>query len=171
MLCTTSASVGRGRNRHCVPGLALLASFLFLDGAHAADDPGKRGEVYARFMRAVLAEQHGDYREAASEVRRATETMPRTPEVLVEGARLLSRMGRLEDAEALAERALAIDAEDRDALMLLADAAATRAIRAGKSDAENRDRALGFYERLGYVAYGPEFADAGMPHRAMRREV
>ncbi|MFJ3964257.1 GNAT family N-acetyltransferase [Streptomyces sp. NPDC090036] len=29
--------------------------------------------------------------------------------------------------------------------------------------------ALGFYERLGYVAYGPEFEDAGIPHRAMRR--
>lgn len=29
--------------------------------------------------------------------------------------------------------------------------------------------ALGFYERLGYVAYGPEFQDAGIPHRAMRR--
>ncbi|WP_404962981.1 GNAT family N-acetyltransferase [Streptomyces sp. 147326] len=29
--------------------------------------------------------------------------------------------------------------------------------------------ALGFYERLGYVAYGPEFQDADIPHRAMRR--
>ncbi|MEV7723728.1 GNAT family N-acetyltransferase [Streptomyces sp. NPDC087917] len=29
--------------------------------------------------------------------------------------------------------------------------------------------ALGFYERLGYVAYGPEFEDAGIPHRSMRR--
>ncbi|MFD9729526.1 GNAT family N-acetyltransferase [Streptomyces sp. NPDC059072] len=29
--------------------------------------------------------------------------------------------------------------------------------------------ALGFYERLGYVAYGPEFQDAGIAHRAMRR--
>ncbi|OKK19191.1 acetyltransferase [Streptomyces sp. CB00455] len=29
--------------------------------------------------------------------------------------------------------------------------------------------ALGFYERLGYVAYGPEFQDAGIRHRAMRR--
>lgn len=27
---------------------------------------------------------------------------------------------------------------------------------------------LGFYERLGFVAFGPEFDDAGMPHRAMR---
>ncbi|MGW0774286.1 GNAT family N-acetyltransferase [Streptomyces sp. NPDC002835] len=29
--------------------------------------------------------------------------------------------------------------------------------------------ALGFYERLGYEAYGAEFLDAGMPHLAMRR--
>ncbi len=27
--------------------------------------------------------------------------------------------------------------------------------------------ALGFYERLGFVAYGPEFDDAGIPHRDM----
>ncbi|MEV6731893.1 GNAT family N-acetyltransferase [Streptomyces sp. NPDC051364] len=31
--------------------------------------------------------------------------------------------------------------------------------------------ALGFYARLGYVAYGPEFEDAGIPHRAMRRHL
>ena len=29
--------------------------------------------------------------------------------------------------------------------------------------------ALGFYERLGYAAYGPVFDDAGLPHRWMRR--
>ncbi len=28
-------------------------------------------------------------------------------------------------------------------------------------------RALGFYERLGFVAQGPEFDDAGIPHREM----
>ena len=27
---------------------------------------------------------------------------------------------------------------------------------------------LGFYERLGFTAFGPEFQDGGMPHRAMR---
>ena len=27
---------------------------------------------------------------------------------------------------------------------------------------------LGFYERLGFAAFGPEFFDGGMPHRAMR---
>ena len=29
--------------------------------------------------------------------------------------------------------------------------------------------AIGFYERLGYAAYGEEFDDAGLPHRWMRR--
>ncbi|OII69180.1 MULTISPECIES: GNAT family N-acetyltransferase [unclassified Streptomyces] len=36
-------------------------------------------------------------------------------------------------------------------------------------DLHAQTHALGFYERLGYVAYGGEFLDAGMPHRAMRR--
>ncbi|MGW6901647.1 GNAT family N-acetyltransferase [Streptomyces sp. NPDC054919] len=36
-------------------------------------------------------------------------------------------------------------------------------------DLHAQTHALGFYERLGYVAYGPEFADAGIAHRAMRR--
>ena len=30
--------------------------------------------------------------------------------------------------------------------------------------------ALDFYSRNGFVAYGPQFDDAGIPHRAMRRE-
>lgn len=36
-------------------------------------------------------------------------------------------------------------------------------------DLHAQTQALGFYERLGYQAYGPEFPDAGLPHRAMRR--
>jgi predicted GNAT family N-acyltransferase len=31
--------------------------------------------------------------------------------------------------------------------------------------------ALGFYERLGYTAYGEEFDDAGLPHRWMSKEL
>ena len=30
-------------------------------------------------------------------------------------------------------------------------------------------RAIGFYERLGFRAHGPEFPDAGIPHRRMTR--
>ncbi|TGN77807.1 GNAT family N-acetyltransferase [Streptomyces bauhiniae] len=36
-------------------------------------------------------------------------------------------------------------------------------------DLHAQTQALGFYERLGYTAYGPEFQDAGIAHRAMRR--
>ncbi|WP_406127735.1 GNAT family N-acetyltransferase [Streptomyces sp. NBC_00989] len=47
------------------------------------------------------------------------------------------------------------------------DAARARGLAA--VDLHAQTHALGFYERLGYEAYGPEFADAGIPHRAMRR--
>lgn len=36
-------------------------------------------------------------------------------------------------------------------------------------DLHAQTRALGFYEGLGYEAYGPEYPEAGIPHRAMRR--
>ncbi|MCX4761305.1 GNAT family N-acetyltransferase [Streptomyces sp. NBC_01275] len=38
-------------------------------------------------------------------------------------------------------------------------------------DLHAQTQALGFYERLGYAAYGPEFPDAGIAHRAMRRSL
>ena len=47
------------------------------------------------------------------------------------------------------------------------DAARARGLSAVDLGAQTH--ALGFYERLGYEAYGPEFPDAGIPHRAMRR--
>lgn len=46
---------------------------------------------------------------------------------------------------------------------------AARACGLAAVDLHAQTHALGFYERLGYVAYGPEFPDAGIPHRAMRR--
>ncbi|MFJ3333543.1 GNAT family N-acetyltransferase [Streptomyces sp. NPDC086766] len=49
------------------------------------------------------------------------------------------------------------------------DAARARGLTA--VDLHAQTHALGFYERLGYVAYGPEFPDAGIPHRAMRRSL
>ncbi|MFJ8196078.1 GNAT family N-acetyltransferase [Streptomyces sp. NPDC096152] len=49
------------------------------------------------------------------------------------------------------------------------DAARARGLTA--VDLHAQTHALGFYERLGYVAYGPEFPDAGIPHRAMQRSL
>ncbi|MBY8876591.1 GNAT family N-acetyltransferase [Actinacidiphila acidipaludis] len=34
---------------------------------------------------------------------------------------------------------------------------------------EAQVHAIPFYEKLGYTAYGPEFQDAGIAHRAMKR--
>lgn len=44
-----------------------------------------------------------------------------------------------------------------------------RALGLAAVDLHAQTHALGFYERLGYAAYGPEFPDAGIAHRAMRR--
>jgi predicted GNAT family N-acyltransferase len=47
------------------------------------------------------------------------------------------------------------------------DRAAERGLRVVALSAQTH--ALGFYERLGYAAYGEEFDDAGLPHRWMSR--
>ncbi|MFJ9904876.1 GNAT family N-acetyltransferase [Streptomyces sp. NPDC101152] len=47
------------------------------------------------------------------------------------------------------------------------DAARARGLTA--VDLHAQTHALGFYERLGYEVYGPEYLEAGIPHRAMRR--
>ncbi|GAA2642233.1 GNAT family N-acetyltransferase [Streptomyces vastus] len=49
------------------------------------------------------------------------------------------------------------------------DAARARGLTA--VDLHAQTHALGFYERLGYVAYGPEYVEAGIPHQAMRRSL
>ncbi|WP_405873716.1 GNAT family N-acetyltransferase [Streptomyces sp. NBC_00005] len=47
------------------------------------------------------------------------------------------------------------------------DAARARGLAA--VDLHAQTHALEFYERLGYEVYGPEYPEAGIPHRAMRR--
>jgi len=48
---------------------------------------------------------------------------------------------------------------------------AARALGLTTVDLHAQTHALGFYERLGYVAYGPEYLEAGIPHQAMRRSL
>jgi predicted GNAT family N-acyltransferase len=71
-------------------------------------------------------------------------------------------LGRL--AVAKAARGLGVGAA---LVRAIEDAARERGLSA--VDLHAQTHALGFYERLGYVAYGAEFPDAGIPHRAMRR--
>ncbi|MFG2571910.1 GNAT family N-acetyltransferase [Streptomyces sp. NPDC048481] len=49
------------------------------------------------------------------------------------------------------------------------DAARARGLAA--VDLHAQTHALGFYERLGYKAYGPEDLEAGIAHRSMRRSL
>ncbi|MDQ0580445.1 GNAT family N-acetyltransferase [Streptomyces rishiriensis] len=49
--------------------------------------------------------------------------------------------------------------------------AAARARGLAAVDLHAQTQALGFYERLGYAAYGPEDMEAGIPHRSMRRSL
>ncbi|MEU6378030.1 GNAT family N-acetyltransferase [Streptomyces sp. NPDC046909] len=46
---------------------------------------------------------------------------------------------------------------------------AARALGLAAVDLHAQTHALGFYERLGYEAYGAEYPEAGIPHRGMRR--
>ncbi|MFJ6630305.1 GNAT family N-acetyltransferase [Streptomyces sp. NPDC091376] len=71
-------------------------------------------------------------------------------------------LGRL--AVTKAARGLGVGAALVRAIESAARARGLRAV-----DLHAQTHALAFYERLGYEAYGPEFPDAGIPHRAMRR--
>jgi predicted GNAT family N-acyltransferase len=71
----------------------------------------------------------------------------------------LGRLAVVRDARGLGVGAALVRAVE--------DAARARGLTA--VDLHAQTHALGFYERLGYQAYGPEFPDAGIPHRAMRR--
>ncbi|MFB7516052.1 GNAT family N-acetyltransferase [Streptomyces sp. NPDC056144] len=78
------------------------------------------------------------------------------------GDATVGSLGRLAVAEAA--RGLGVGAA---LVRAVEDAARERGLAA--VDLHAQTHALGFYERLGYVAYGPEFPDAGIPHRAMRK--
>jgi predicted GNAT family N-acyltransferase len=46
-----------------------------------------------------------------------------------------------------------------------------RTLGATELELHSQVRALGFYQRLGYVAEGPEYLDGGIPHRTMTRSL
>lgn len=91
-------------------------------------------------------------------------TDPATPvgtaRIFVEGG--TGRIGRvcvLVQARGTGLGAMLID----HAVALLREAGCHRAVLGAQV------RAMGFYERLGFVATGPEYDDGGVPHREMER--
>lgn len=89
---------------------------------------------------------------------------------LLHGPAALAKTGS-EDVGSLGR--LAVTASARGLGVGVALVRAIEAEAAGRGltavDLGAQTHALGFYERLGYTAYGPEFLDAGIPHRSMRR--
>ncbi|WP_434588590.1 GNAT family N-acetyltransferase [Streptomyces sp. A5-4] len=78
------------------------------------------------------------------------------------GDAAVGSLGRL--AVSRAARGLGVGAA---LVRAIEDAARDRGLSA--VDLHAQTHALGFYERLGYAAYGPEFMDADIAHRSMRR--
>ncbi|MGW0392400.1 GNAT family N-acetyltransferase [Streptomyces sp. NPDC003042] len=89
---------------------------------------------------------------------------------LLHGAEALGKTGSLE-VGSLGRLAVRKTARGLGVGVALVRAVEAEAGRLGLAavDLGAQTHALRFYERLGYVAYGPEFEDAGIPHRAMRR--
>lgn len=82
-------------------------------------------------------------------------------------ARLLDKKG----VAKIGRVALVKDARGRGLGLLLMQAVLHEAARRGFTEAvlNSQTYAVPFYERLGFVAEGTEFDDAGIPHRLMRR--
>ncbi|WP_079404704.1 GNAT family N-acetyltransferase [Streptomyces sp. 3211] len=90
---------------------------------------------------------------------------------LLHGDGALAKTGGAQGVGSLGRLAVAKSARGLGVGVALVRAIEAEAARRGLTavDLGAQTHALGFYERLGYVAYGPEFQDAGIPHRAMRR--
>ncbi|MEU9145343.1 GNAT family N-acetyltransferase [Streptomyces sp. NPDC048349] len=91
---------------------------------------------------------------------------------LLYGPAALGKTGS-EDVGSLGRLAVRKAARGLGVGVALVRAIEAEAVRLGLTavDLGAQTHALGFYERLGYAAYGPEFQDAGIAHRAMRRPV
>ena len=93
--------------------------------------------------------------------------------VVVDGARVVGTCRVLGDGPSVRLGRMAVERDLRGrglGATLLAAAHALAAERGAREVAINaQTSALGFWERAGYVAEGPEFEEAGLPHVAMRR--
>ena len=115
----------RVRIRRPAVGVLALALLLGAPAFAGSDSPAEapaetatrvRGEVYALLMRAEMNQRRGEYRNAAADLRKAVELQPDDPQILIECAELLERMGRLREAEDLGRHAMEIDPESVEAI-------------------------------------------------------
>lgn len=103
-------------------------------------------------------ERDGQDGEALQFIAFKDETPIGTARVLVEdGAGKIGRVAVLED-----QRRRGVGTE---LMRMILDDLRREGLHTAKLGAQTH--ALGFYQALGFVPYGPEFLDAGIPHRSM----
>ena len=86
----------------------------------AASTAASRAEAYYHYSLGLQARLAGDSDEALAEYRRAQKLDPASAAIRVEAARLLRETGRLEEATAEVQAAVALDKDDADAHLVLA---------------------------------------------------
>jgi len=130
--------------------LALLAAVPRAAAADAetiGDDSAKRGDAYFHLMKARMAASRGRGNETLHEIQEATELEPKSAQLHAEAAGLLAQIGRRDDAERLARKALELSPKEPIALRTLADLEAGRALGSGR-DPEARAEAIRLYREL-----------------------
>ncbi|MFF9342038.1 MULTISPECIES: GNAT family N-acetyltransferase [unclassified Streptomyces] len=153
-----------------------------MSGAYAVREAAGEDDLEKCFAvrRAVFVEEQGVPRELEYDAYDSTavhvlavreDGVPLGTGRLLHGADATGRTGADASVGSLGRLAVTGDARGLGVgaalVRAIEDAARERGLAA--VDLHAQTRALGFYERLGYVAYGGEFPDAGIPHRAMRR--
>lgn len=146
--------------------------------ATAPADPALMDQVFA-VRRAVFVEEQGvpaelewDELDATSLhlLARDDEGRPLGTARLIHGAQAAELTGR-QDTALLGRLAVLQERRGTGLGVALVRAVEREAARHGAAELElhAQVQALGFYERLGYVAHGPEYLDAGIAHRTMTR--
>jgi tetratricopeptide (TPR) repeat protein len=100
--------------------LALVVSAQAAAPPSTGVPPSPRSEAFYHFSLGLQARLAGDADEALAEYKRAQKLDPSSSSIRVEVARLLREMGRLDESAQEARAAAALDAEDADAHLLLA---------------------------------------------------
>ncbi|MFD5969545.1 GNAT family N-acetyltransferase [Streptomyces sp. NPDC060311] len=146
---------------------------------HVAEDPADRDACFAVRKDVFVAEQKvpedieydAHDADAVHVLAVRTDGVPLGTGRLLHGAAAAAKNGDGDPAVGSLGRLAAARGLGVGAALVRAVEDAARARGLTAVDLHAQTHALGFYERLGYQAYGPEFPDAGIPHRAMRRSL
>jgi len=126
-------------------------------GVRVAEATLRRGAAYFHLMQAQQALRAGRVLEVLRQIREATSLEPESSSLHAQAAALLLQLGQRSEGQRLASRALELDPDNRAAILVLADLAASRVTPGGNGG--NLDEAIRLYERL---AAFPEVDDEAL---------